>query len=123
MQCNIKEYLFEEMQQITGLEVITPEQMMDYIYGVLNSPCYVEKFNDLLKQNYLSNTFKDFNGYKIENKSKQEQKTSAIYGSSNESDQYGYKNHKITYGIENMKKVCTYASKQKCTKYRAETKY
>jgi predicted helicase len=52
MQCNIKEYLFEEMQQITGLEVITPEQMMDYIYGVLNSPCYVEKFNDLLKQNY-----------------------------------------------------------------------
>lgn len=52
MQCNIKDFLFDEMQQITGLEVITPEQMMDYIYGVLNSPFYVNKFNDLLKQNY-----------------------------------------------------------------------
>lgn len=48
---NIKDYLFDEIEKIISYRP-SAEQIFDYIYGVLNTKHYVEKYNDLLKQNY-----------------------------------------------------------------------
>lgn len=51
IESNIKDHLFDEIEKIISYRP-TGEQIFDYIYGILNTKHYVEKYNDLLKQNY-----------------------------------------------------------------------
>ncbi|NJD22966.1 MAG: DNA methyltransferase [Melioribacter sp.] len=44
---NLKEEIVEEIEQTTGKT--TPEEILDYIYAVLHSPSYREKYKEFLK--------------------------------------------------------------------------
>lgn len=52
IESNIKESFIKEINDCLGDTEIQAKHIMDYIYGYLNMPSYVEKYNDLLKQNY-----------------------------------------------------------------------
>ena len=52
IESNIKELFIKEINNCVGDTEIQAKHIMDYIYGYLNMPSYVERFNDLLKQNY-----------------------------------------------------------------------
>ena len=52
IESNIKESFIKEINNCVGDTEIQAKRIMDYIYGYLNMPSYVEKYNDLLKQNY-----------------------------------------------------------------------
>jgi len=52
VESNIKESFIKEINDCLGDTEIEAKHIMDYIYGYLNMPSYVEKFNGLLKQNY-----------------------------------------------------------------------
>ena len=52
IESNIKESFIKEINNCVGDTEIQAKHIMDYIYGYLNMPSYVERFNDLLKQNY-----------------------------------------------------------------------
>ncbi|CAB4160167.1 DNA methylase, adenine-specific [uncultured Caudovirales phage] len=52
IESNIKESFIKEINNCVGDTEIQAKHIMDYIYGYLNMPSYVEKYNDLLKQNY-----------------------------------------------------------------------
>lgn len=49
---NIKQEFIRKINDSVGDTEIKAKHIMDYIYGYLNMPSYVERFNDLLKQNY-----------------------------------------------------------------------
>ncbi len=52
IESNIKESFIKEINNCVGDTEIQAKHIMDYIYGYLNMPNYVERYNDLLKQNY-----------------------------------------------------------------------
>ncbi len=52
IESNIKESFIKQINDCLGDTEIQAKHIMDYIYGILNTPWYVEKYNDLLKQNY-----------------------------------------------------------------------
>ncbi len=60
---NLKQSVVDEIVKVTG--VITPEEILDYIYAVLHSPGYREKYKEFLKIDFPRVPYpKDKNSFK-----------------------------------------------------------